>query len=71
MAGKLLKGIGEADTEMTKNWRYLRLAVILAAGGTFATETRILAQSITIDGTLSPAQTLNGPNYTIPQSVKE
>jgi filamentous hemagglutinin family protein len=54
---------------MTKSCKYLVRAVILALGGTFATASSVLAQSITIDGTLSPAQTLNGPNYTIPQSV--
>jgi filamentous hemagglutinin family protein len=69
MAGKLLRGIREADTEMTKNWQYLGRAVILALGGTFLSATSVLAQSITIDGTLSPAQTLTGPAYTIPQSA--
>jgi hypothetical protein len=54
---------------MTKSCKHLVRAVILALGGTFATASSVLAQSITIDGTLSPAQTLNGPNYTIPQSV--
>ncbi|MBD0265413.1 MAG: filamentous hemagglutinin N-terminal domain-containing protein, partial [Tolypothrix sp. T3-bin4] len=69
MAGKLLRGIGEADTEMIKSWQHLGIAVILAMGGAIATASSVLAQSITIDGTLSPAQTLTGPNYTIPQSV--
>jgi hypothetical protein len=32
---------------MTKSWQYLQLAVILALGGTFATATSVLAQSIT------------------------
>ncbi|MGI2908798.1 filamentous hemagglutinin N-terminal domain-containing protein [Tolypothrix sp. VBCCA 56010] len=54
---------------MTKSWKHLVRAVIFALGGTFATATSVLAQSITIDGTLSPAQTLTGPTYTIPQSV--
>jgi filamentous hemagglutinin family protein len=54
---------------MTKSCKYLGLAVILAVGGTFLSASSVLAQSITIDGTLSPAQTLTGPNYTIPQSV--
>ncbi|GAX42820.1 hemagglutination activity domain protein [Tolypothrix sp. NIES-4075] len=54
---------------MTKSCKYLRRAVILAASGTIATATSVLAQSITIDGTLSPAQTLTGPVYTIPQSA--
>ncbi|MBW4449390.1 MAG: S-layer family protein [Spirirestis rafaelensis WJT71-NPBG6] len=54
---------------MTKSCKYLVRAVILALGGMFATASSVLAQSITIDGTLSPAQSLNGPNYTIPQSV--
>jgi filamentous hemagglutinin family protein len=69
MAGKLVNGIGEADTEMTKSCKYLGIAVILALGGAIATATSVSAQSITIDGTLSPAQTLTGPVYTIPQSV--
>ncbi|NEU76261.1 S-layer family protein [Hassallia byssoidea VB512170] len=54
---------------MTKSCKYLRRAVILALGGAIATASSVLAQSITIDGTLSPAQTLTGPVYTIPQSV--
>ncbi|GAX39977.1 filamentous hemagglutinin outer membrane protein [Tolypothrix sp. NIES-4075] len=54
---------------MTKSWQHLGIAVILAVGGAIATATSVLAQSITIDGTLSPAQTLTGPVYTIPQSV--
>ncbi|NEU76437.1 filamentous hemagglutinin N-terminal domain-containing protein [Hassallia byssoidea VB512170] len=54
---------------MIKSWQYLGRVVILAVGGAIATATSVLAQSITIDGTLSPAQTLTGPNYTIPQSV--
>ncbi|MBW4568886.1 MAG: S-layer family protein [Tolypothrix carrinoi HA7290-LM1] len=54
---------------MTKSCKYLGLAVILAVGGTFATASSVFAQSITIDGTLSPAQTLTGPVYTIPQSA--
>jgi filamentous hemagglutinin family protein len=66
--GNYLKGIRELDTEMTKSCKYLGLAVILAVGGAL-TSTSVLAQSITIDGTLSPAQTLTGPVYTIPQSV--
>ncbi|MBW4607223.1 MAG: filamentous hemagglutinin N-terminal domain-containing protein [Hassallia sp. WJT32-NPBG1] len=37
---------------MTKNCKYLELAVILALGGMFATATSVLAQSITTDGTL-------------------
>jgi filamentous hemagglutinin family protein len=70
MAGKLLKGIREADTEMIKSWKYLGLAVILAVGEIFATiGNKAIAQSITLDGTLGPAQTLTGPTYTIPQSV--
>jgi filamentous hemagglutinin family protein len=54
---------------MIKSWQHLVRAVILAVGGTFLSASSVLAQSITIDGTLSPAQTLTGPVYTIPQSV--
>jgi filamentous hemagglutinin family protein len=67
--GKNTQRIIEANSEMIKSWQHLRLAVILAVGGMFATASSVSAQSITIDGTLSPSQTLTGPNYTIPQSV--
>jgi hypothetical protein len=59
MAGKLVNGIGEADTEMTKSCKYLGIAVILALGGAIATATSVSAQSITIDGTLSPGTNFN------------
>ncbi|AFY41519.1 filamentous hemagglutinin N-terminal domain-containing protein [Nostoc sp. PCC 7107] len=51
-------------------WR-LHLGAVLAVGGAFVTTSieSSLAQSITVDGTLGSTQTINGPNYTIPQSV--
>jgi filamentous hemagglutinin family protein len=52
---------------MTKSWQYLQLALILALGRTFATATSVLAQSITLDGTLAPVRPLSGPDYTIRQ----
>ncbi|MCC5639990.1 S-layer family protein [Nostoc sp. CHAB 5844] len=49
----------------------LHLGAILAISGTLVTTSiqSSLAQSITLDGTLGTTQTINGPNYTIPQSV--
>jgi len=49
----------------------LHLGAVLAISGVLAT-TSIksgLAQSIILDGTLGTTQTINGPNYTIPESV--
>lgn len=47
-------------------WRS-RLAICLITSGLFANPAIAIAQSITIDGTLSPAKTLTGPVYQIPQ----
>lgn len=51
--------------------RLLGLGLVLSLCDIFITSTtnNALAQNITLDGTLGNAQTLNGPDYTIPQSV--
>ncbi|GAX40404.1 filamentous hemagglutinin outer membrane protein [Tolypothrix sp. NIES-4075] len=53
---------------MVHNWKRLGLGVLLAFGYAIATATKCAAQSITLDGTLGPARTLSGPNYTIRQA---
>ncbi|MGI2906546.1 filamentous hemagglutinin N-terminal domain-containing protein [Tolypothrix sp. VBCCA 56010] len=53
---------------MVRNWKRLGLGVLLVIGGAIATATKCAAQSITLDGTLGPARTLSGPNYTIEQA---
>ncbi|MCC5636529.1 filamentous hemagglutinin N-terminal domain-containing protein [Nostoc sp. CHAB 5844] len=56
---------------MTQSCYLSNLHLILALSSAIITTSanNVQAQNITIDGTLSPAQTLNGPTYTIPQSV--
>jgi filamentous hemagglutinin family protein len=56
---------------MTQSCWLSKLKLVLVLSSTLVTtsQNRTLAQNITLDGTLVPAQTLNGPAYTIPQSV--
>ncbi|MBD2595927.1 S-layer family protein [Nostoc spongiaeforme FACHB-130] len=56
---------------MTQSYYLSKLKLILALSSAIITTSanNVLAQNITIDGTLSPVQTLNGPIYIIPQSV--
>ncbi|MBU7585909.1 MAG: filamentous hemagglutinin N-terminal domain-containing protein [Nostoc sp. TH1S01] len=51
-------------------WRLHLGAVLAISGAYFSAAIDISrAQSITLDGTLGSTQTINGPTYTIPQSV--
>ncbi|BBD58251.1 filamentous hemagglutinin outer membrane protein [Nostoc sp. HK-01] len=61
----------EKTIKITQSYYLSKLKLILALSSAIITTSanNVLAQNITIDGTLSPAQTLNGPTYTIPQSV--
>ncbi|WP_445632805.1 hypothetical protein NSTC745_04374 [Nostoc sp. DSM 114161] len=56
---------------ITPYWRcWLALGKLLLVGGAIiASGNCAKAQSITLDGTLGPAQTLTGPDYVIPQTV--
>jgi filamentous hemagglutinin family protein len=53
---------------MVHIWKKLALGFIFALGGATSCINCAFAQQITIDGTLSPARTLTGPNYIIPQA---
>ncbi|AFY44913.1 filamentous hemagglutinin N-terminal domain-containing protein [Nostoc sp. PCC 7107] len=61
----------EKTIKITQSYYLSKLKLILALSSAIITTSanNVLAQNITIDGTLSPAQTLNGPIYIIPQLV--
>lgn len=57
--------------KITQSYWQLGLGLVLAVNGVLATTSAnsVLAQNITLDGTLGAAQTLNGPIYVIPQAA--
>ncbi|BAZ40331.1 filamentous hemagglutinin outer membrane protein [Calothrix sp. NIES-4101] len=54
---------------MPKTWLILLSKILAIAASSLYSSSQVLAQNITLDGSLGVSGNLTGPNYTIPQNV--